>query len=155
MKKLIVVFGLVIVAIVFVMAYLFGGKQMVQDAISAESVTLEVVTPGPTATPVICTPLPEGMEMNLFALSPDLIKVEATGLQPGELVSLIFQRDVADWRVYKGQMEASPISPIGEDGYFEYEQSGFDPLAELEENAWLVQLIHARGVACEKITLPE
>lgn len=122
-----------------------------------EGVTLQIVTPEPSPTPAICTPLPEDMTFTVTLTSdtPALsdvevaVALELTGLQPGENLYLMFVQDKPDGEY---QAEEWGMAPVGQDGRFSFMA---DLTSPYEYPDWQIKIIHARGVACTEITLPE
>lgn len=124
-------------------------KLLVEDA------TIETIgTPGAMPTSVACTSLPNGMNLQVTALSSTEVLVQVSGLQNGELITLIYERDLQNWQRAKNRLEFHPSQPIREDGYFEDIGEGLIPL-EGTPNRWQIQILHSQGVACQTITLPE
>ena len=113
------------------------------------------VAPEPEATPIVCTSLPEGMNLKVTALTSKEVLVHISGLQVGEFVTIIYERDLQDWQRLKGRLIFHSSQPIGVEGYFDDKGTGLSPLAGVSPNRWQVQVVHARGVACQTITLPE
>jgi hypothetical protein len=71
-------------------------------------------------------------------------------LEPGEHIVLVFVHEENDGR----RMESRPANPVGPDGtYQSTENLGFWP-ANLSRR-WTIQVIHAHGVTCGEITMPE
>lgn len=113
-----------------------------------EGVTLQIVTPEPSPTPAVCTPLPEGMTLTIKPASANDIALELTGLQPGEQPHFIFTQEKPDGMY---QMEEYDMPPVGEDGQFVHTIRLSSPY---ESPDWQIKIIHARGAACIEITLP-
>jgi len=53
------------------------------------AVTVEVVTLGPSPTPVICTSLPKGMTLSVKPISSTALQLKKTGFQAGESLIII------------------------------------------------------------------
>lgn len=157
MKRLLLCFLVCTFAGLFIFSMLqtVRKSQAVEPPPSLNDVTLEIVVPGPTPTPVVCTSLPQGMNLQVIALSSTEVLVQMSGLQKGELITLIYERDLQDWQRLKDRLEFSPSQPIGEDGYFEDKGTGLAPLPGVSPNRWQIQVVHSRGVACQTILLPE
>jgi len=112
------------------------------------AVTRSVITTLPNSTPAICTPLPEGMTLDVMPTSATEVKVELTGLHYGETITLLFTRNVPEG-VY--EMEAQSVATVEPNGRFIYYQAGFPAEGN---NTWQVKVIHMRGVACAEVKLP-
>lgn len=120
---------------------------------------------GPTPTPTIglltqraqmdnpgvCTDLPEGMEMSVTPLSATVVRVDLQGMLPGEQLNFIYvaqstsehERRFSDW----------PYDRVKEDGTFSLRVDGLKPADGNTSNIWIIKVVHARGVACQEITL--
>lgn len=112
-------------------------------------VTRVVVTAAPSPTPAICTPLPEDMTFTVTPTSDTAVTLELTGLQPGENLYLMFVQDKPDGEY---RAEEWGMAPVGQDGRFSFMA---DLTSPYEYPDWQIKIIHARGVACTEITLPE
>lgn len=115
-----------------------------------EGITRQIVTAVPSPTPAVCTPLPDGMTFTMTPTSDTAVALELTGLQPGESLHFIF--------FWQGGSETSEIQlydlpPVGDDGRFT-DTINLQP-AEAGAHTWQIKAIHAWGVACTGITLPE
>ncbi len=119
-------------------------------AVPPVEITAEVlvVTPEPSPTPAVCTPLPEGMDFTATLESDTLVTIEITGLQPGEDIKVIYLWD-SGGAYHRIEGDASADA----DGRFTEKQRL--RLPEKEPNTYQIQVIHARGVACAEIALPE
>jgi hypothetical protein len=112
-------------------------------------VTRQLLPPVTPAPPVVCTPWPEGLLIEVEPTSDARAMVTIEGLQPGETPILVYE--------IRGQysglvIEVGPISSVGTDGRFSYVQSGLRPEAD-GTNQWTLKVIHARGVACQEFSL--
>jgi hypothetical protein len=90
------------------------------------------------------------MTFTVTPTSDTAVTLELIGLQPGESLHFIFS--------WEGDTELSEIQlydlpPVGSDGRYTDTIS----LQQAEEGTyiWQIKAIHARGVACTEITLPE
>lgn len=111
---------------------------------------VEIVTPEPTPTTVVCTPLPDEIRIHIRRAGDLHGAVEVEGLQPGErpLLLLTAEAATASWR-----QETQPDTVVGADGRFQ---------ARLDFRSWpsvagyqfAGRLIHDRGVACFEFSLP-
>ena len=156
MKRLLLSFMCIFVGIVVLYTL-----QTVQESHASESnplakdSTIETVSPPkPIPTSITCTSWPEGMDMQVTALSSTEVFVQISGLKSGELITLIYERDLQNWQRLKNRLEFHPSQPIGEDGYFEDIGKGLIPLEGIP-NRWQIQVLYSQGVACQTITLPE
>ncbi len=123
---------------------------------SAVQVTKEVlvtkVTPSPSPTPLACTPLPEGMTLQVEALSPTGLQVEVDGLGPDERPTLILSSEVP--HVGSRKFTTQDAEPVGADGRYTYQTRWLEAVGASTDNRWEVKIVHARGVACTEIVLP-
>lgn len=115
-------------------------------------VTRSVEPAPPSPTPIICTPLPDDMTLDIEPKSESEVVVRLTGLQPGENLAFVFSAEIPGQR--RSEIESFPVDTVGEDGVFEFTQPGLTPLDDTTANKWEVKVVHARGVACTEITLP-
>ncbi|MCZ7671813.1 MAG: hypothetical protein M5U34_34125 [Chloroflexi bacterium] len=109
-------------------------------------------TAEPSPTPAVCSPLPEGMTL---AITPGLdtygqttITIELTGLEPGEELRFIYSQEKPDGAF---TMEEWDLGAVGENGRFAHTTRL--PFSA-NEPAWQIKVLHAWGVACADITLP-
>lgn len=115
-------------------------------------VTKEVVlSPPPSPTPVTCTPLPEDMALRVEPVSSMTVWGEIEGLQPGEKPIVIFRTEAPGRGL---RTVVGPFKPVGSKGRLTFRQTGLDPLRGATTNRWEVKVVHARGVACTEVTLP-
>lgn len=112
--------------------------------------TVEVVTvfPEPSPTPAACTPLPEGMDFTATLDSDTAVTIEITSLQPHEAIKIIYTLTGIN-EYYRNEGEAMA------DANGRYTETETLHLSDKEHNTYQIQVIHARGVACTEITLPE
>jgi hypothetical protein len=118
----------------------------------AGEVVLTVIeaTPGPTATPVICTETPEGPRITALPLSDRIVRIDITGLLIGESPHFIFtQHSITHSRISEAYS-----GPTSTDGTYSYTESALAPIPGVRENRWQLQVIHARGVYCDEFVLP-
>lgn len=111
-----------------------------------------IITPEPTPTTAVCTPLPADMSLNILYDSDRHGVIEVEGLEPGERPTLLLtgQGEVtSDWWRKETQYE----NAVGADGRMQYrfDFRGWDSVEGVEFKG---QLIHQRGVACFSIDLP-
>ena len=104
----------------------------------------------PSPTPFICTPLPEGMTLELIPLSSTLVEIVVQGLQSNEEITVVF---AAQSPGHGKIMEDRGIL-IGPDGRYSSQET-LSPIPKSDENHWEVSVIHTRGVACAEVTLPD
>jgi hypothetical protein len=126
-------------------------KRQTTTPVQAVAVTVENVPPElyPSPTLVICTSMPPNMTLSVEPVSPTAVRLEITGLQPGE--SLIFiLRAQSDGHTI--QREDHLVSTADSNGRFVYMVNGLAP--PLGTKHWTVQVIHSRGVACTAVDLP-
>ena len=146
---------------IFVGLFVLSSLQAVRESRALEvetptpEVTMRIIAPGPTPTSVTCTSLPEGMNLQATVLSSTEVLVKISGLKGGELITLIYERDLQNWQREKGRTEVYPSQPIGDDGYFEDKGTGLGSLPGVSPNRWQIQVVHSRGVACLTFTMPE
>ena len=133
------------------------GQVVAENSAEPEEVNVEVtraVAPAPPSpTPVVCTSLPDDMTLDVEAISESEVAVRLNGLQSGESLSFIFVSEIPGQR--RSAIESFPVDKVAEDGQFEFNQVGLRRLDEAVTNTWEVKVVHARGVACTEITLPE
>lgn len=115
-------------------------------------VTRSVELAPPSPTPIVCMALPDDMTLDVEPISESEAVVRLTGLQPGESLAFVFIAEIPGQR--RSEIESFPVDAVGEDGTFEFIQTGLTPLDETAANTWEVKVIHGRGVACTEITLP-
>lgn len=107
--------------------------------------------PKPNATPIICTPAPEGMSLRATLQPPRNVLIEGEGFEPGEYLGFVISTETSDGDSLK--QEGTQPQPIGSDGRNRYKASM--PLSEGETlRNGQVQVIHSRGVVCVEITIP-
>lgn len=116
--------------------------------------TKELMTPEPTPTEPACTSLPEGMTLQVETNPYGTVRVEVEGLLSGEkpLLLLILERENRSIRT-----EVRPSTPVEWNGRFEWTNNfGMEMMEEPSDGPWQgeVKIVHSRGVACEKFTLP-
>jgi len=106
----------------------------------------------PSPTPALCTTLPEGMTLIVEPVSSESAKVQLNGLKPGESLTLLFvaQSTLTD----RHEVEISLTNVVEPDGSLTYFINGLSALSDATENIWTVQVIHARGIACQEFSLP-
>jgi hypothetical protein len=113
-------------------------------------VPVTIVTPEPTPTTAVCTPLPDEMSLHIRRTGDLHGVVEVEGLQPGEqsLLLLTAEATTASWR-----QETQSDTAIGADGRF-HSPFDFRSWPSVAGYQFEGRLIHARGVACFTISLP-
>ena len=121
------------------------------DSLSVEVTRLVEPAP-PSPTPIVCMPLPDDMTLDVEPKSESEAVIRLTGLQPGESLAFVFIAEIPGQR--RSEIESFPVDTVGEDGDFEFSQTGLTPLDETAANRWEVKVVHARGAACTEITLP-
>lgn len=118
---------------------------------------VQEVIPEPQPTPVQCSA--QTNNVNIHITSSDKLLVTITGLQPGENIVLIYERNLpeSDWRRENGQTVFTPISTIGADGAFMDSRSfsRFEAEDGVTPNEWVVKVIHTSGVTCAYFIPPE
>jgi hypothetical protein len=114
-------------------------------------VTVEVVTAAPPTGTPDCLPVP-GVTIELHPITTTSVRLIATGLQLGEKPDVFYSaqsieetKRFEDWGYAQG---------ADGKGMFSLELTGLAPLRGQSRSTWDVRLVHARGVACAKITLP-
>ncbi|MCA9929999.1 MAG: hypothetical protein KC419_16055 [Anaerolineales bacterium] len=111
---------------------------------------VEIVTPEPTPTTAVCTPLPDDMTI-LIRREEDLRgTIEVTGLQPDDRPILIItgEAPLGNYRE-----ETSKAHDVGPNGRFHH-TINFKSWDSIEGYEFEGRLIHNRGVACFPIDLP-
>ena len=118
---------------------------------------VQEITPAPQPTPARCSA--QTNNVNIHITSSDKLLVTITGLQPGENIVLVYERNLpeSDWRRENGQTVFTPINPIGEDGTFEDLRSfsRFESEEGVTPNEWVVKVIHSNGINCAYFISPE
>lgn len=111
---------------------------------------VEIITPQPTPTTAVCTPLPDGMHVHIQREGHARGAIEAEGLQPDDKPILLFMGEGPSGTLREERQTASVVGP---DGRF---RETFDFSYLPSPTAWQLQgkLIHNRGVACFTISLP-
>ena len=119
-------------------------------AVPPSHITTEAheVTPEPSPTPAICTPLPDGMDFTATLRSDTAVTIEITGLQPNEEIKVIYY--LAGINEYH-RVEGDAVA----DANGRYTETETLRLSAKEPNTYQIQVIHSRGVACTEIALPE
>jgi hypothetical protein len=125
------------------------GRQQTITPVQTVEVTIEIVPPYPSPTPVVCTPMPAGMTLSVEPFSPTAVRLEITGLQPGESITYIFHTQSDGHTV---QMEGHPVTTADSNG--RYVEVILGLASPLGTKHWTVQVIHSRGVACTQVDLP-
>ena len=128
-----------------------ANTQQSTTSVQTVAVTMEVVTLGPSPTPVICTSLPKGMTLSVKPISSTSLQFEITGLQAGESLIIIL-RAQSDGNIL--QWEERPVLTADPDGRFAYVVEGFAPPPPNTIKHWMIQVVHSRGVACTEVDLP-
>lgn len=114
-----------------------------------EEVAAEVQTPRPSATPAICTPLPEGMHLRIVPESKTAFILELSGFEAGE--SLVFLL-AGEAEGYGTQLETRPVDRVGSSGKYRSEKFDLGHYSPVVE--WRGKVVHSQGVACFDLTLP-
>ncbi len=119
-------------------------------AVPPNQTTVEAVavSPDPSSTPAICTPLPDGMDFTTTLSSDTAVTIEITGLQPNEEIKVIYY--LTGINEYH-RVEGDAVADV--DG--RYTETENLRLSDKEPNTYQIQIIHSRGVACTEIALPE
>ena len=87
--------------------------------------------------------------MPVKPVSPTAVRLEITGLQPGESLTYIFRAQSDGHTV---QMEGHPVTTADSNGrYLDVILGLASPLGTKH---WTVQVIHSCGVACTEVDLP-
>ena len=117
-----------------------------------------------TATPIViidtppveANPIPacrhvEGLTLDMRRMGDDQVRLNVSGLQPGEHPSLIYT--TASTEVVSSKVEMyDVVEGADAEGRFSIILSGLRPLGD-NSATWDVRLIHARGVECATITI--
>ena len=128
-----------------------ANTQQSTTPVQTVAVTTEVVTPGPSPTPVICTSLPKGMTLSVKPISSTSLQFEITGLQAGESLIIILRAQSNGSTL---QDEERPVLTAGPDGRFSYVLEGFTSPPPNNIKHWTIQVVHSGGVACTEVDLP-
>ncbi len=110
-------------------------------------VTRVVGTAEPSPTPAECTPLPEGMMVEIIPTAENSFILEITGLQEHEELIIIISGQTA---VNSAEITFQPIADSVVDGRY----TDHVNLSSYEIPHWQGKVIHARGVACFEFSLP-
>ncbi len=124
-----------------------ANNQQITISVPTVEVTVEIVPPYPSQTPVVCTSLPQGMTFSANPVSPTAVRIEIIGLQAGESVTYIF-RAQSDGHTL--QMEGHPVLTADANGRYVEVVNGLSP----EMKHWTIQVIHSHGVACTEVDMP-
>jgi hypothetical protein len=123
-------------------------------------VTRQILPPGPSPTPVVCTALPPGMVVVVEAVDDPRagvrVNVDVEGLEGAETPMLLFERlgEAPPGRTVTSAIHVGPVQPVGGDGRLTVKRiGGFDP-PENGTDHWILKVVHARGVACVEFELP-
>ncbi len=105
----------------------------------------------PSATPD-CQPA-SGVTLEIRPVSNTTVGLVAKGLQPGEVPSVFYSTEVGG--VGSKRVEAWGFAKgADQNGNFSLELTGLTPLDGQSSATWDIRLVHTRGVACTRITLP-
>jgi hypothetical protein len=115
-------------------------------------VVIDTTGPEPTPTPPVCTALPVGMSLIIEPISPSEVRLSGEGFQPGEPLTIVM---TSEDRQHRGRIEFFPAEPVGADGHFTIIVDNVHRVRGATTNVWQVALIHARGAACQTVTLPK
>lgn len=110
-------------------------------------VTRVVGTAEPSPTPAECTPLPEGMTVEIIPIAAKSFTLEITGLQEHEELIIMIGGQTA---VDSVEITFQPIADSVVDGRY----TDHVNLSSYEIPHWQGKVIHARGVACFEFSLP-
>ena len=95
----------------------------------------------------------DGVNLEILRLKDTTIKMNVSGLQPGEKPSIIYRTSIAG--------EASTMTEMynfatgaGQQGEFSVDVPGLLPLEGQTNATWDIRFIHSRGVECATIVLP-
>lgn len=107
----------------------------------------------PIPTPTLCTPLPADMTFQVTPLSRTSLAIAMTGLQPGEIPTVIVQASTPDESLH---LEETPTQPVDASGQFNWDVFGLKlgSSGTVPSLNWAVLVKHARGVACATHMLP-
>ena len=121
-------------------------------SLETPQVTVRVVTPGPEPTQVECSAQANDVNI-LIEITSSNVEVMVTGLEPGENIVLMYERNLPQ---HTSTLVSQPSVLIGEDGKFEESWSlgNFKPEQGVMANEWLVKVIHAQGVTCATFEVP-
>ncbi len=129
----------------------------IEDLPTTPQVQVQEIMPEPEPTPVLCDSEAGNIHIEVTLFPTDKAEVLVTGLQPGENIILIYERNfpVGDWRREQDYTVYTPYAPIGEDGTFSDVFNRFTPSEDGGTNDWTVKVVHSHGVSCYLVDLPD
>jgi hypothetical protein len=152
------VLGLSLASILFASCTSLANAKNNNEPNALETVAVTEVALELEPTPVQCTTQTNDVNIQVEITSSGKVQVMVNGLQPGENVVLVYERNLpeSDWRREQGQTVYTPNNPIGEDGTFEDSRSvsRFEPEEGVTPNEWMVKVIHTGGVTCTSFIAP-
>ncbi len=119
-------------------------------SLAVTEVAVKIVTPEPTPTTAVCTPLPADMTIHTQYESDLHGMIEVTGLQPGEKPIIIINGDAPTGNYRE---ESTTVQEVGADGRFQH-TFDFRSWPSVDGYTFTGQLIHQRGVACFDMEIP-
>lgn len=128
--------------------------ESVEPTVLVTEVPVEEPYVEPTGTPD-CQPSPE-VALEVQKTGPRSVSLHASGLQPGETPRVIFGASTERFGAFGDTGVA--VHGADEQGEFSLDLGalvlGYGSPDVPSSSTWDIRLIHARGVACTKITLP-
>lgn len=134
---------------------------MTSVATACRSAVAQPVTPGIVVvtaipqpflpTPQVCTALPADTSLIIEPISASAVRLSGEGFEPGEQLTIVL---TSESHQHRGRIEFFPAEPVAADGCFTITVDSVYPVRGATTNTWQVILIHARGAACQTVTLP-
>jgi hypothetical protein len=93
------------------------------------------------------------MTFQVVAIGSDAVRIEMTGMQPGETPAVIVDASSPNASLHA---ENRTTHPVDANGQFTWEVAGlrFDSPGSLPPSHFNIQVVHAQGTACTSIQLP-
>ena len=114
-------------------------------------VEVRIEAPQPTPTLPACTALPPGTSLTIEPVSASAVRLSGEGFEPGEKLIVVL---TSEYRQRRRETRFFPAEPVAADGRFTITVGHLCPVPGAATNTWQVILIHARGAACQTVTLP-
>jgi hypothetical protein len=119
-------------------------------------VTVEVLPPPSSPTPIVCTENPPGLTLavqsNVTPSGTHQVRVAGQGFEPGEHLIIVLS---AETETHATRLEASLAQGVNPDGTFTLNESLTPPPNDVSgQTSWNLAVVHQRGVACMTFTVP-
>ena len=114
-------------------------------------VEVRIEAPQPSPTLPACTALPLGRSLTIEPISASAVRLSGEGFEPGEKLIVVL---TSEYRQRRRETRFFPAEPVAADGRFTITVGHLYPVPGATTNTWQVILIHARGAACQTVTLP-